>query len=349
MDRIITAFLLVLFLVSFLIVPELRAQSADGRVETSDRMQQLQRIMEREDELFERGADTVPADVRVDDAGDFGRQRILRRRSAHKYYFGSASLTTQTSDNATLVPSNRGPASDANRVAGVSGGYNFNLPSPYTARLSGSYQAVKYQDLDALNYDYAILSGNVRRQLPSNLGRNSVNLGYRYQNLMYGAENENNSRTDSVQRQHVLNAGLRKLIPLSRYRLISTGLTLENEITSHVDRVDPFSGKAEGGEFDPEKTRFILNSTYRYQYSRRISWNASYQFRRDWYRYQNNFGLSGDRLDYTHVGSLGLGYRWSDSVNLSLGTSYSENHSNFATNEYDSFSASFLISTRTQF
>lgn len=54
-------------------------------------------------------------------------------------------------------------------------------------------------------------------------------------------------------------------------------------------------------------------------------------------------------MDYTHVGSLRLRYRWSDSVNLSLGTSYSENHSNFATSEYDSFSASFLISTRTQF
>lgn len=341
-------FVVTLFLVGTA-VPS-RSQSSPDRVRTSEQLQQLQRIMEREDELFERTADTVPADVRVDDAGDFGRQRILRRRSAHKYYFGSASLRTQTSDNATLVPSNRGPASDANRVAGVSGGYNFNLPSPYTARLNGSYQAVKYQDLDALNYDYAILSGNVRRQLPSNFGRNSVNLGYRYQNLMYGAENENNSRTDSVQRQHVLSAGLRKLIPLSRYRMISSGITLENETTSHVDAVDPFTGKAEGGEFDPEKTRLMLNSTYHYQYSRRISWNASYQFRRDWYRYQNGFlNNRHDRMDHTHVGSLGLRYRWSDSVNLSLGTSYAENYSNFATNEYDSFSASFLISTRTQF
>ncbi len=262
----------------------------------------------------------------------------------------AASMNLQSSDNANLAPDDSvfEPTSDASRVASVSGGYYFNLPNPYTAQLRGSYQAVSYFDEEFLNYDFMSLSANGRRSFTSSYGRTSLGLGYSYENLLYGAENENNDRLDSVQRQHIFSSSLRHSYPLNRYQFLSAGLNVENELTSHVDLED-ISGKTEGGENDPEKTSATIDAMYRYQYSQKISMRSSYQFTRNWYRYQNNFGTTGDRQDYSHLVSAGMKYQLTDYLNLGLNVSYNENHSNFSSSEYDSFSGSFVLSTRTRF
>jgi len=80
----------------------LYAQSPEDRIQTSDKMQQLQRVMEQYEDVDEDTGPYPKGQILEDDAGDLGRQRILRRRSRHKYYSGGASLTLQSSDNATL-------------------------------------------------------------------------------------------------------------------------------------------------------------------------------------------------------------------------------------------------------
>lgn len=348
MKLIYNFFALMVTLCFLFVANDIFAQSPSDRLETSDKMQQLQRVMEQYDDVDDDTGRFPESDV-SDDDGDLGKQRIMRRRSRHKYYAANASLTLQSSDNANLAPNPSARTSDANRVASVSSGYHFNLPSPYTAQIRGSYQAVSYFDQQSLNYDYFSLSGNVRRRLTSRLGRTTLGLGYRYQNLLYGAENEANHRLDSVQAQHVFSGSLRQVYPLSRFQSFSGGISVEQESTDYVDLQDPFTLKREGGEFDPQKTRAMIDAMYRYQYSQKISFSSSYQFTRDWYQYKDNFGTTEKRRDYSHLISTGFRYRLTESLNLGLNLSYNENHSNFSSSEYDSFSGSFLLSTRTRF
>lgn len=338
----------------FLTVPVNFVHAQDQR---ADQMQQLRRLIEKDD--------VYPEDYRaVEDEGepesevdqDLGRQRILRRRKDHKYYSASASLTFQNSNNVTLAPDPQPQNVDGSRVASVSGNYHFNVSSPYTARAGLSYQSVAYRDEEGLNYDF--FSGTLlgRRQLQTPGLRTSAGLEYKFQSLLYGTENPNNSQTDSVYDQHVLTADMRTLYPLSRFEFLTGSISLSDETTTNYE---PIGGT--DGLNDPEKTSFKLNSAYRYQYSQRISYSASYQYKRDWYEHQKEslfgapIGDAKDRMDYSHLLSAGVQYKWMENLNLGFNLSYNENHSNHQgptvgnNQEYDSFTASFSLSTRTRF
>lgn len=333
-------------------------------------MRRMQELLEQGE--FDQDFPEAEPDTDLDEEpGPLGRQRILRQRKKHKYFSLSGSFGYQTSDNALQVPDNQGTERDVTRLSSVGAGYHYNLPRPYTARSQLSYQTAGYAQNETLDYDFFSFNNLLRRRIPIPYTRSSVSFSYGYESLLQGDDAEESTGPDrrlgTIYNQHVFNLGLRSLYPLSRFQYLTGSISVENEATTSVNSADVV-GNHEGGQNDPEKTRLTLSTSYRYQYSQQISFSASYQFTRDWYRHQDRYGNSHKRMDYSHFVNGGVTYKLINNLNLGFNLSYNENHSNYdertfvspfpstpgltipsSNREYDAFTAMIQLRANTRF
>lgn len=262
------------------------------------------------------------------DAGEFGEQAILYRRSNWEPWSIAADFGGFYTDNVALSNSNE--IDDSYFRAGLDLGYTPHLKGNFFGDVSLRYHNFSYDETDALDFDLLQADAGFLYILPYTAGdrwgwaKRDTTLFSRYQ---YQQMTESGFG-ERFYEEHALSLGAQRSLQIRRGHQAFVGLVSQLAFES-----DPAVTK---------RNEYALYAGYQIKWTSQLS--TGLQYRGAYYDYRE-----GGRNDWNNILSLTAAYKITDWAILKASLSLTENQSNRGQFDYSNFSAGGGLSLQVSF